>query len=122
MSVVSPHRQVTISDVELGDERSLERTAWNGTTKTNQNTLVLGGIVKKIGECAFEGNYLITTVSVLTEMEVGDYAFNFCRNLRTLTSRAAVSIGKNAFKNTGLKSVTLPAAAPAPAATPAAAP
>lgn len=74
-------------------------------------TITFGSLVKKVPKLAFRGyNNNVTSVLLPNSItEIGDYAFDGCRNLKDVYwSDGLTKIGKFAFDGTNLEAVELP--------------
>ncbi len=69
-----------------------------------------GETVTAIGDGAFGGCYVTTSISIPdTVTSIGNYAFAGCGNLTTFTMPSALtSIGESAFADTGLSDISIP--------------
>ncbi len=119
------------SRIDGKDVTSISQYAFNGNTTIR--SISLPGTFTTVPSLAFYGCYALETVTLPdTITEIGSYAFEFCDKLTTVNVRGKlkyiyngafyccyslsnfkfgndlISVGYNAFINTGLKSSTLP--------------
>lgn len=86
-------------------------SAYNGTAKNVEIPSKVNGIaVKEIAYRTFYNNKTIESVTIPdTVSTIGDYAFNYCSNLKTVTFGSGVKkIGNYSFSQSGVTSVVFP--------------
>ena len=96
----------SVSDGALYDKDKTTLIGW----PTAEGDITIPQSVKTIGDYAFDSCSDLTSVSLPAVRTIGDYAFNSCSDLTSVSMPAATTIGERAFGGcSALTSVSMPA-------------